>query len=425
MTAVAPRSLWRHRNFLLLWSGQSTSLVGTAVSTLALPLVALGLLHASTFQMGALAAVSSAPSLLIALPAGALVDRWPKRLVMLWCDLGRLLALGYVPVAATGGWLTLAQLYVVGLVTGTLAVFFDAAYQGYLPSLVEREQLMEGNARLGSSDAFAMLVGPALGGLLVSLVGAARTVTADAASYLVSAVSLVMVKAEEPPRRPRPSGRSLWAEVVEGLRYVFGHRLLRPVMLSNASGSFFLAGVNALWMVYAVRSLHWSPRAVGVVLAVGAVGGLLGGALVKPLVGRFGVPRVMLGTRMVLAPAELAIPLAPRGLPGQVAVGAGFVLVLMAGIAFTSSQRTFRQLVCPRELLGRMNASARWLQWGLRPVGSLLAGTLASWIGLRATLFAADAGLLLSAATLYLLTPLRHMREVVVPDPQSYERTPA
>lgn len=175
-------SLWRHRNFMLLWGGQSVSLVGSAVSTLALPLVALTVLRSSTFQIGALSAAGAVPAVPFGLPAGALVDRWPKRRLMIWCDVVRALALASVPAAAAAGRLTLAQLYAVALVTGAGAVFFDAAHQSCLPRLVSRQQLMQGNSKLSSSAALALLVGPSLGGFLVALVGAAEAVSADALS---------------------------------------------------------------------------------------------------------------------------------------------------------------------------------------------------------------------------------------------------
>ncbi|MBR7835041.1 MFS transporter [Actinospica durhamensis] len=411
---AGPGSLWRHRNFMLLWGGQSVSLVGSAVSTLALPLVALTVLKSSTFQIGALTAASGLPAVLFGLPAGAFVDRWRKRRLMIWCDLARALALGSVPVAAVAGRLTLAQLYAVAFVTGALAVFFDAAYQSYLPRLVTRQQLMQGNGKLSSSDGIALLVGPSLGGFLVGLVGAAKAVTADALSYLVSALSLALIREPEPERRPerRRPVRTIPAEVGQGLRYLMGDRLIRPVVLSNATGSFFLAALNALWMVYAVRNLDWSAHALGLVLGLGSLGGILGGFIAGPLTERFGVPRVMLAARLALAPGELVIPLAPRGLPGQAAVAAGFALVLVAGIMFNSTQRTFRQLVCPPALLGRLNASTRWLQWCLRLLGALGGGALATACGLRLTLFVASVGLFLTAVSLFVLTPLRRMRDL-------------
>ncbi len=411
-----PGSLWQYRNFMLLWSGQSVSLVGTAVTTLVLPLVALRAFGASAFEVGALAMVGGLPSILIGLPAGPLVDRWRARPTMLWCDVGRALALGSIPIAYSIGALTIVQLFVVAFVSGTLSVFFDVAYQGYLPSIVARKQLMDGNGKLGTSNAFALLVGPSLGGILVALIGAARAVSADALSYVISAASLVLIRVEEPPRRRAArSVKVMWAEIVEGLRYVLGDDLMRPITLSNSSGSFFLAGLNAIWLVYAVRNLHWQPQPIGIVLGVGALGGLVGGVISNSLVERFGVPRVMLVARIAIAPAELLIPLAPRGLGGQFVVATSFVLVLLAGVIFTTTQRTFRQLICPAPMLSRMNASTRWLQWSLRPLGAVVGGAVGSLFGLRLALFAGVARLFISAAALYFRTPLRHMPDLPQP----------
>ena len=198
ITEPAPAgSLWRHRNFLLLWAGQSVSEMGSAVTQLALPLTAVVILRASTFQVGLLTSAATAAFALIALPAGALVDRWAKRRLMIWCDAARMLIIGSVPVAAALHLLTLGQLYAVAVTTGVCTVFFDVAYQSYLPAVVAREQLVDGNGKLGATQSFAQVAGPGLGGGLVGLLGAARAMAADAISYAISVASLLAIRDRE------------------------------------------------------------------------------------------------------------------------------------------------------------------------------------------------------------------------------------
>jgi MFS family permease len=203
-------SLWRHRNFVLLWSGQSVSEVGSAVTVLALPLTAVVVLRASTFQVGLLTSASTAAFALIALPAGALVDRWAKRRLMIWCDAARLVIIGSVPLAAALGVLTLGQLYAVAVTAGVATVFFDVAYQSYLPVVVDRDHLVEGNGKLGATQAFAQVAGPGLGGALAGLIGAARALAVDAISYAISVASLLAINVPEdiPPR----GGEVVWGE---------------------------------------------------------------------------------------------------------------------------------------------------------------------------------------------------------------------
>src|SRR5204863_1933186 len=234
-------TLWRHRNFLLLWSGQSVSEIGSSVTLLALPLTAVVVLRASTFQVGLLTAASTAAFALIALPAGALVDRWAKRRLMIWCDAARMLIIGSVPVAAALHLLTMGQLYAVAVTAGVCTVFFDVAYQSYLPVVVAREQLVDGNGKLGATQSFAQVAGPGLGGGLVGLVGAARALGADAISYAISVASLLAmrgVRGETSPRPRgvpggRPPGSTLRAEIAEGRSFVLRHPILRKIAAST------------------------------------------------------------------------------------------------------------------------------------------------------------------------------------------------
>jgi hypothetical protein len=269
-------SLWRDADFMRLWTAESVSRLGSQVSLLALPLAAITVLHASTFEVGLLSTAEFAPFVLVGLPAGVWVDRLRRRPVLIAGDLGRALALGSIPLAYALDVLSIGQLYAVGFVTGVLTVFFDVAYQSYLPSLVQREQLVEGNAKLEISSSGASIAGPGLGGGLIQLVGPALAVLADAASFLASALFVFLIRRPEPvpERRDRPAGRrgAMRHEIVEGLRYVLGHRLLRWIAATTASANLFSSMITAIAVLYFVRQLHLSPGLIGLVLTTGNLG---------------------------------------------------------------------------------------------------------------------------------------------------------
>ena len=238
------RPLWRNRDFVRLWSGQTVSQFGSEVTNLALPFVAILVLKASTFEVAALAVVDTLPFVLFSLPAGVWVDRLRRRPILIAADWGRALALGSIPVAFAAGALTLVQLYLVGFVAGTLTVFFDVSYQSYLPSLVEREQLSEGNSKLETSRSAAQVAGPGLAGVLVGVLRAPYAIAVDAASFVVSALFVSrMAGAETLPERVGPRG--MRREIAEGLRYVLRHPLMRPSLIRVATGNFFNSMLGA------------------------------------------------------------------------------------------------------------------------------------------------------------------------------------
>ncbi|MBO0817977.1 MAG: MFS transporter, partial [Actinobacteria bacterium] len=249
---------------MLLWSGQTVSEMGSAVTQLALPLTAVVLLNASTFEVGLLTSAETAAFALIALPAGAIVDRRTKRGIMLACDVARALIIGSIPLAWALGVLTLAQLYVVALAAGVGTVFFDVSYQSYLPVLLRAEHLMDGNGKLGATQSFAQLAGPGLGGGLVGAVGAAGAMTADAVSYVVSVASLLGIRARERPGAARPAAgpgarRSLRAEIAEGLQFVVRHPILRKVVACTGTSNLFSSMTMAVEIIFLVRILHVRP----------------------------------------------------------------------------------------------------------------------------------------------------------------------
>ncbi len=396
-------SLWRHRDFVLLWSGQTVNVTGAQVSQISVPLVALSVLHASAFQVSALSAMGFAPYVVAGLPAGALVDRCRRRPLMLWCSLLQGVVLGSVPVAIFFGALTFWHLSVVAMLVGLLAALFDPAYQSYLPTLLRGSRLVDGNGKLGASYAFATVIGQSAAGWLVSVVGAAWTVGVDAFSYLVSAASLGLIGAREavPERR----GTRMRAEIVEGLGHVFGDRRVRPVVLANTMVSAGIGASWSLWVVYVVRDLHWPMAIAGLCQGVAAIGGVLGGLLTEPLARRLGLPLLMLVATPAYVLDLLPTVLVGPGTGGQILVTAGYFVALAGEFAYVNANLSYRQLICPPHLLGRMNATTRWLSWGVRPVFSVLFGLIAVRVGVRAALVLA-AGLFALPFLVLLVSPL-------------------
>jgi hypothetical protein len=257
-------TLWRNRDFALLWSAQSVSMVGSEVSGLALPLVAILVLHASTFAVAALGVVEFVPFVLLTLPAGVWADRLRRRPILIASDVGRAIVLGSVPLAYAFGGLTLAQLYVVGFLTGVFTVFFDVSYQSYLPALVDKEHVIEGNAKLELSRAGSQVAGPTLAGALVSTLTASYAVAIDAFSFVVSAVCLMRIRKPEPEPAAAEDRQPMRAEIATGLRYTWRHPLLRPLILQIGMGNFFNASISAILLVFAVRDLHLTATTIGI-----------------------------------------------------------------------------------------------------------------------------------------------------------------
>ncbi|WP_037914397.1 MFS transporter [Actinacidiphila yeochonensis] len=411
-------SLWRHGDFLLLWGGQTVSETGSQVTVLALPLAAVVLLGASAFQVGLLSAAQTGAYLLVALPAGAVVDRLAKRRLMIACDLTLLLVIGSVPLARAAGALTLAQLYAVAAVSSVLSVFFSVAYQSYLPVLLDRGRLMDGNGKLAVSQSAAQIAGPSLGAGLVALVGAAGAMGADALSFAVSAGSLAAIRSREP--RPAPTGGRarprLWPQIREGLAHLTGDPILRAAAAFSGTANFFVIMVETLGPVFLVRTLHLRPGLVGLLLALGAVGGVAGGVAARHLARTVGSARISWISMTVLSLPGLLIPMAG---PGWWALlfGLGWISWTFASTVAGVSLTSYRQAACPPELLGRVSAAARWINWGTLPLGGLAGGALASACGVREALWIAVTGG--CCAGLWLLfSPLRGMRDIPLGQPE-------
>lgn len=401
--------LLRHRDFRLLWGGETISELGSQVSLLAIPLLAVRTLHATPFQMGLLTAASTAAFLVVGLPAGVWIDRTRRRWVMIVADLGRVVAIGSVPVAYAAGWLTLVQLFVVTLVSGILTVFFDVAYQSYLPTLVGREHLVEGNAKLTGSAQVAAVAGPSVAGGLVQAIGGSAAVLVDSASFLVSAGAVAAIRAPEPPPEVPESGhRKVRHDIAEGLRFVFGNALLRAIAATTATSNFFSGVAAAVEVVFLVREVHATPGVIGLLFTMGGVGGVLGAFVAGPLARRFGGARATI-IGILGNVGGLLVPLTMPG-PGLVLFGIGLFFVSFSAVVYNVNQVSFRQRLCPDRLLGRMNASMRFVVWGVLPLGGLLGGVLGSVLGLRPTLWIGYIGEVLACVWLF-ASPMRAMRD--------------
>lgn len=402
-------SLSVHRDFRLLWAGQSVSDMGTAVSTLVLPLVAVVTLHASAFEVGVLSALEWLPWLLIGLPSGAWVDRVRARPMLVWTDVVRLGSIVSVPVAAAFGVLRIGQLLVAAFVTGFATVLFQVAYQAYLPRLVEEIDLPEGNAKLQGSQAVAGVAGPGLGGLLVHLTRAPFALFADAASYLVSVLALLAIRT--PERAPGPvTSRSLRAEIAEGARYVRADPLLRVLTIAPAIANFFFIGVQAITVLFLVRAVHVAPGTVGVLVALVGLGAVLGAVLARRVGRLVGTSRALWLVTALTAPFALLIPFTTRGV-GLLLFVVGNVIPLAGVLVYNVTIGAFRQAYCPSAILGRVVASMRFVLFGTMPLGALSAGALASAFGPRTAIWVLTAGTVLPAVVLT-ASPLRALRDL-------------
>ncbi|MCZ2840043.1 MFS transporter [Modestobacter sp. VKM Ac-2985] len=403
------RSLLRHRDFRQLWAAETVSQVGTQVTLLALPVLAVSLLDATPLEMGVLTALETAAFLLIGLPAGAWVDRWRRRRVLVTADLARAAVLATLPIAYVLDALTLGQLFVVAAATGTATVFFDVAYQSYLPELVDRDQLVDGNGKLEASRAVAQVAGPGITGVLLRVLGAPLLIAVDAASFLLSAFFIGRIQRPDPVP-DRAGRRSLRAEIAEGLSFVVRQPLLRRIVACTGTSNLFSTITTTLLVLYALRRLELSESVLGLVFSAGAVGGLVGAATAARFARRVGEGRAIPLAIMVMVPFTALTPLA--------AVGAPLVLLTLgqfgfswAVVVYNITQVSFRQRLCPPALLGRMNASVRFIVFGTMPLGGLLGGVLGTWLGVLPALWIAVGGQLLAAGWV-VLSPLMRMRDL-------------
>ena len=404
--------LWRHPDFLKFWSAQTISQFGSQISALALPLVAILVLEASAFQVALLGTVELLPFLLFTLPAGVWVDRLRRRPLLVIGDVGRAAALAVVPIAYAADVLAMWQLYVVGFAVGTLTVLFDVAYQSYLPSLVQRTQLVEGNSKLELSQSAAQLSGPAVAGGLVSIITAPWAVLVDAVSFLASALFVLGIRTrEDVPQRDAESPKpAMLPELKEGLRFVFTDARLRALTAGTAIFNFFTSLMFAVYLVFAVRTLGLSAGTIGVIFSIGNVGWLLGAVVAGRLSARVGIGKSIVVSGALSSAGLVLVPLAPPSAPVPFLVASG-VLTSLGVVIWRIAQVSLRQAITPDRMLGRVNSVSRFAMWGIMPLGSLLGGVVGSTLGLRPAMWIGAVGAAFCIVPV-LLSPVRTLREV-------------
>ena len=429
--------LLRRRSFRLLWTGETISQLGNAMALVGVPLVAVTVLHASTFAVGVLAAAAWLPWLVIGLPAGAWVDRWPARRVMIACDVISAGLYASVPITAWAGVLTTGLLVAVQLAGGAASVLFMTAYQVYLPSIVAPAELIEGNTKMQGSASAAAFAGPSLAGLVAQLLGAVTALLCNAVSFLVSAACLLGARTWPPRRAGRArrtavhspavlpaavlatTGRptTLRREIADGLTFVLRDPFLRQLSTFWAAANLALTGYAALLVVFLVRVVGLTPGSVGLLTAIPGLGGILGALVTGRITARYGTARGLLLSTLGTVPFCLLIPLTGPG--PRLAFYIAGSLVACTGIGVGNIViAAFRQSYSPPGMCGRVTATMRFLIFGTSPLGALLGGSLGTWLGVRPALW-----VLLGAVTLsgtLLLTPaLRGRRDLPGAPPQA------
>jgi MFS family permease len=407
--------LWSHADFLKLWTGQTISEFGSAVSLLALPILAAVSLHASPFEFSLLEVLGFLPFILFALPAGVWVDRLRRRRILIVGDASRAVLLALIPILWAAHELRMWQLLALQFVIGIFTVFFDVAYQSYLPALIDREHLVEGNSKLQLTVSVAQVAGPSVAGVLIAALTAPYAILVDAVSFVGSSAFMVTMRhREEPPRHdesePRPR---MWPQVKEGLRWVFGHGWLRWIAVCTGSSNFFSSLLFAIAILYMVRTLHLSAFEIGFVLAVASAGSIVGALVTSRLNRLIGVGPSIVACAVAFSLGGLGFPLAPRSFPLP-ALMAAQVLFGFGSVAYNITQVSLRQAITPERLQGRMNAAMRWVVWGTIPLGSLAGGAFATWWGLRTALWVGAIGGLFTFLPVA-LTSIRSIREMPEP----------
>ncbi|WP_329080518.1 MFS transporter [Streptosporangium sp. NBC_01469] len=407
------RSLWRHRDFTLLWAAQTVSQIGSQITFFAIPVIALTVLNASTTQVGLLVAAETLPFLLVSLPAGVWVDRWDRRRILIFTDVGRMVVLATLPIAYLFDMLSIGLMLVVGLLVGVQTVFFDIADQAFLPSVVETEDIPAGNTRLEVSRSIAYLGGPSLGGLLIQVLIAPLVLLFNVAGYLVSAVLVSMITSRPATTGPEPAAprRRMATEIGEGLRFVFGNRTLRAIAMCTALMNLIGLGgaLTALLVVFALNDLDLTPGTLGLILTLGNAGALLGAMVNARVVRTLGLGPTLVGAALLAVLPILLIASAGPG-AGSLLVSVAIGLMLAGISVYNINQISLRQAITPTELQGRMNASMRFAVWGTLPLGAAIGGVLGDVFGVRPMLWVLGSLAALVCLPLLLTREIRTLR---------------
>ena len=400
------------------------SVFGLRITVLAMPLVAVLALDATEFQVGLLFSLNFLAFLLIGLPAGVWVDRLRRRPVLIVCDVSRACLLLTIPLAWAADVLTLGQLYAVALLVGAFTVFFDVAYLSYLPQLVGRCRLVEANAKLASVDSVSRVAGPGLAGYLIQLLSAPAAIAVNAVALGLSAIFVARIRRpEDPPQRSERG--NLLGEIWDGLRFLVGHRLLRPIAACTAIYNLFWSAYAAMLVVFLARDLELREGLIGVVFGIFGVGGVLGAMVARRFASWVGHGPAIWMSMGFAAPFALLFPLLARPGPTVWVAALGQLVVVGGAVVYNVAQASLLQTVTPDHLLGRTNATMRFLVWGVVPAGGVVGGLLGEWFGTRVTLWTAAIGVAVAFLPV-VRSPLRTMRTLPEPpEPESAEPEPA
>jgi MFS family permease len=407
-------SLWRHRAFLLFWSGETVSLFGTQVTLLALPLTAVLALHASAAQLGFVRFVEAFPFVLFTLVFGAWVDRRRRRPVLILANAARAVLIGLAPLLALLHLLNLPLLGAIAFAVGVFTVLFEVTWLAYVPTLIAADELVEANGKVATSSAAAEVAGPGLGGLLVQALSAPLALLADALSYVVATITLLAIRAPEPAPHVELDGqRRLLREIGVGLRTVWDNASLRAIMLMSGLWNMLFGIADTIFVLYAVRALGIQSGTLGLIFAVGAIGGLIGSAISTRL-GRRGTFGPVLGIAFTFGTVPwLLLPAVAGLLPFEaIAFTTAYFLVRLGLGLWSVLTISYRQAITPHHLLGRVGASLRFVSYGLGALGYLLSGALATAFGLRPTLWIAALGFVAILLLTLLATPLPRIRAI-------------
>lgn len=404
-------SLWRHPEFLKLWSAFSVSRLGSQITILALPLTAVLLLGAGATETGFLVA---ARTLGFAVPGpllGVWVDRHRRFPMLIAANVASALLIGSVPVASALGVLTMAQLYVVSYLAGIAAQITDLARQSIITTVVPRDRLVAANSQMQASNAVTQIAGPSVGGALVQALSAPIAMAFDAASFVIATGLLALLRVKETVH-PRLEGARMWHEVAEGMRFLRGQDLLMRSVVAIALANIEWFAVQAVLVVYATDELRLPPASLGLALAAAGPAALIGAALTTPLVSRFGLGPVMIVALLFEAVSRLMLPfISGPVLTAAILLGVTQALVGVTEALWSVGLVTLRQSLTPGRLLGRVTAASNTVQWIVAPPAAIGAGILADAIGFRPTLFLQ--GVIAVVAVIYLFaSPIRSMRAV-------------
>jgi MFS family permease len=412
--------LWQNSAFVRVWSAATISIFGSLITRMALPFVAILVLGAGAFEVALVRSIDLLAALLFGLFVGAWVDRLRRRPVMVWADLGRAVLLLTIPLAAVGGWLTLAQLLLVSFAVAILSTFFDAADNAYLPSIVPRDELVRANGALAASGSAAEFTAFGISGFLVQLLSAPLAIFIDAVSFVVSALLLGSIRRPEDPPPTKADREPVLQEIREGLAIIARDPIIRAFTLASMAMATLWGVFGAIWILFAVDELGLGPAAIGIIAGFGGLSSLVGAVIAERVTRRMGVGRAAIASMLVASVGFVLIPLAPAGMPflafgflvGQQLIGDGAVTL------YDIAETSVRQARVRDRALGRVAATVQVGSVGAQLAAALAAGLLAEVIGLRATAFLAPLGTLVAAGIL-VASPVRRLRDLPAMDGRS------